>query len=419
MKKRIALLMVLVMAFCYIGGGYSESDVIEGQEESIWPEATQEDLDTWIWPDEMPEEQEEPTVPEPAPEELQESEEDMAALGASEFRAEGVDYTINDPNNADEFSASVAYSAGQYVYYQGILYRFTADHAAGAWNSAHVTQAKLGQDVSDLKSALSVTDGTSRAMTGALHVEWENGGINYKNGEEQNGSAYLKARARSKNYIPVTPGYTIDANNLSSGISTAGSQFIYYDANKVFLGQSTSTTIGKHTIPENAAYLRINCTLSNNDGDLNAVVNVAFYIYDDSAVFQKIAAEKTDILATVDNDFDKLETKLDINYRTDSDLTGAIFPKWENGSIKGSTGEDQDGQAYMLGSGRTGFFTGRLGGGAALVHAAGTVGQALPPRVLGAKQAEVPGAAALRGLSDGWAGAGAFVSDWRIGAIHL
>ena len=103
----------------------------------------------------MPEEQEEPTVPEPAPEELQESEEDMAALGASEFRANGTDYTINDPNNADEFSASVAYSAGQYVYYQGILYRFTADHAAGAWNSAHVTQAKLGQDVSDLKSALS------------------------------------------------------------------------------------------------------------------------------------------------------------------------------------------------------------------------------------------------------------------------
>jgi len=81
----------------------------------------------------------------------------MAVKGMSEFRADGENYTINDPNIANEFSTSTAYAAGTYVNYQGDLYRFTADHAAGAWNSAHVSKVLLGADVSDLKSALDET----------------------------------------------------------------------------------------------------------------------------------------------------------------------------------------------------------------------------------------------------------------------
>ena len=71
----------------------------------------------------------------------------MASRGMAEFRSNGVDFTINDPNNAGEFSASNDYTVGQYVYYQGNLYRFTSDHAAGAWNANHVTQAKIGADL--------------------------------------------------------------------------------------------------------------------------------------------------------------------------------------------------------------------------------------------------------------------------------
>ena len=77
----------------------------------------------------------------------------MAVKGMSEFRADGENYTINDPNIANEFSTSAAYAAGDYVYYQGNLYRFTAAHAAGAWAGTDATQVKLGGDVSDLKSA--------------------------------------------------------------------------------------------------------------------------------------------------------------------------------------------------------------------------------------------------------------------------
>jgi len=66
---------------------------------------------------------------------------------------------------ATTFSTSTAYVAGQTVYYNGALYRFTANHAAGAWTGADVVQIVLGDevggvksDVNDLKSALKETN---------------------------------------------------------------------------------------------------------------------------------------------------------------------------------------------------------------------------------------------------------------------
>lgn len=41
------------------------------------------------------------------------------------------------------FSASTAYSAGDVVNYNGILYKFTADHAAGAWTGSDVEEITL------------------------------------------------------------------------------------------------------------------------------------------------------------------------------------------------------------------------------------------------------------------------------------
>lgn len=62
---------------------------------------------------------------------------------------------------AGAFSASTNYTAGQYVI-QSVtvggntvnkLFRFTADHAAGEWIGTDVVEIKLGDDVTDLKSA--------------------------------------------------------------------------------------------------------------------------------------------------------------------------------------------------------------------------------------------------------------------------
>ena len=64
------------------------------------------------------------------------------------------EYTALLNTIAPTFSASTAYAAGQYAWYDGTLYRFTADHAAGAWVGTDATAAVIGEDVAKLKSAL-------------------------------------------------------------------------------------------------------------------------------------------------------------------------------------------------------------------------------------------------------------------------
>lgn len=55
---------------------------------------------------------------------------------------------------AEDFSASKAYAAGDYCYYNGTLYKFKTAHAAGAWTIADVEAAVLAEDVSDLKESV-------------------------------------------------------------------------------------------------------------------------------------------------------------------------------------------------------------------------------------------------------------------------
>ena len=72
----------------------------------------------------------------------------MAVKGMSVFTHQGEDYTINDPNIAPEFDVSVANTEGEYVYYQGDLYRFDAAYDANtAWSSRSKTKVKLGEDI--------------------------------------------------------------------------------------------------------------------------------------------------------------------------------------------------------------------------------------------------------------------------------
>lgn len=55
---------------------------------------------------------------------------------------------------ADAFSTSKAYSAGEYVTRNDKLYVFTADHAAGAWIGTDADEVTVGEELSDVKSAI-------------------------------------------------------------------------------------------------------------------------------------------------------------------------------------------------------------------------------------------------------------------------
>lgn len=55
---------------------------------------------------------------------------------------------------ASTFSTSTAYKAGEYVWYNGTLYRFTTDHAAGMWVGTDATAAVIGDDLAGLKNTI-------------------------------------------------------------------------------------------------------------------------------------------------------------------------------------------------------------------------------------------------------------------------
>lgn len=76
---------------------------------------------------------------------------------------------------APNFAANVAYSKGDYVFYEGLLYRFTANHAAGAWTGTDVTSTDVGSDLTDvtdacadLNNAISQISGLSEDVKTAL-----------------------------------------------------------------------------------------------------------------------------------------------------------------------------------------------------------------------------------------------------------
>lgn len=60
---------------------------------------------------------------------------------------------------APEFSTESAYNAGDFVYYNGSLYEFTANHAAGAWSTADTQAATISNELASLESGLTNVDG--------------------------------------------------------------------------------------------------------------------------------------------------------------------------------------------------------------------------------------------------------------------
>ena len=94
----------------------------------------------------------------------------------SVFTHQGTDYTINDPNIADEFSTGTSYVIGDHVTYQGNLYVFTSNHAAGAWNSGHVSQMKIGNEltgkIQNVKELIANEFSTSTAYTVGDYVTY-------------------------------------------------------------------------------------------------------------------------------------------------------------------------------------------------------------------------------------------------------
>lgn len=76
---------------------------------------------------------------------------------------------------AENFSNSKSYAAGEIVIYDGILYRFIVNHAAGDWNSSEVVITTIKSELASIKSELAASEVGSLTNNSAF-----NGTIYYR-----------------------------------------------------------------------------------------------------------------------------------------------------------------------------------------------------------------------------------------------
>lgn len=126
----------------------------------------------------------------------------------------GANGEITATSLASEFTASVAYSAGEYVVYSGQLYIFTADHAAGAWTGADVQPVQLADVIANMTVDGIGPSSFSGANVPDPPIEYDGYYLDYNTGNMVANANY----AVTKLY-PVTPGEFIIMGGYSYGSS--------------------------------------------------------------------------------------------------------------------------------------------------------------------------------------------------------
>lgn len=190
-----------------------------------------------------------------------------SAEAAAESAASGPDALANE---ATAFSTSVSYTAGQYVIYDNgthsYLYRFTADHAAGAWIGTDATQVTLGDDVTSLKSAFEdVTDDIATLKVSKNLMNFDD--PDYSTGHyinPSNGSSVASSSYNASGFIHVEVGKTY---HLAYGneIGTYRSmRFVAaYNSSKTVKSSAGADSVTSYTVPEGIAYIRISASSTN------------------------------------------------------------------------------------------------------------------------------------------------------------
>ena len=92
------------------------------------------------------------------------------------------------------FDSTAAYTAGSYCNYNGQIYKFTADHAAGSWTGSDATAVNVGGELTDLKADLNNVDRV-------LDISWTLGSINRDNGATTDAND----RLRTNMFVGIYP----------------------------------------------------------------------------------------------------------------------------------------------------------------------------------------------------------------------
>lgn len=79
-------------------------------------------------------------------------------MSVKKINISGNEYDIKDANAqamiSDEFDSGTSYTTGDYCIYENVLYKFTSDKSAGAWDSGKVAATNIDTELSSLNSRM-------------------------------------------------------------------------------------------------------------------------------------------------------------------------------------------------------------------------------------------------------------------------
>ena len=79
-------------------------------------------------------------------------------MSVKKINISGNEYDIKDANAqamiSDEFDSGTSYTTGDYCIYENVLYKFTSNKSAGAWDSGKVAATNIDTELSSLNSRI-------------------------------------------------------------------------------------------------------------------------------------------------------------------------------------------------------------------------------------------------------------------------
>lgn len=168
---------------------------------------------------------------------------------------------------ASVYSATKTYAVGDYAYYNGTLYRCTtAITTAEAWTAGHWTAAKIGDDVTELKTAIiqnkvedvPLIEEKLEFVKSQNLFDTDKAEIGYI---DTSGNFHLDQVFKVSDFIPVMSGETIKSYYKpdSAGVYPVNMRYICaYDSSKNAVAASgSSTSVNAYTVPDNISYIRV------------------------------------------------------------------------------------------------------------------------------------------------------------------
>lgn len=133
----------------------------------------------------------------------------------------------NKDDIANEFSAEQAYYTGDYVYYQGSLFKFTAFHAAGEWSSEDVVPAQIGKAIADFSAAVDYS--TTEQTTGQKWIDGKDIYFKTYNAGALPASGNVTITHNISNFGHVVNVETVGVSNDGYSLANGGLVMSYAD----------------------------------------------------------------------------------------------------------------------------------------------------------------------------------------------